>query len=117
MLDYSLIEDIEDNLDEFKIVSYENDTIVGNIEVTNDGYFVASISYDEGFTIKVNGEEQEYELVNKAFIGFPIQEGYYEIEITYQSPWLKEGKIVSLVGFSLFGIFFLFDLRKKLKKD
>ena len=117
LLDYSLIKDIEDNLDEFKIVSYENDTIVGNIEVTNDGYFVASIPYDEGFTIKVNGEEQEYELVNKAFIGFPIQEGYYEIEITYQSPWLKEGKIVSLVGFSLFGIFFLFDLRKKLKKD
>lgn len=113
LLDYDNIKNLKDTKKEFNITSMENDKIIGNIDVSSDSYFVTTLPYDEGFTVKVNGIEVSYEMINKGFVGFPIKSGHNEIEITYNSPWLDEGKAVSAFGVIIFIVISVFDYRKK----
>ena len=103
-LDYDYVLDAVDNVDEFKIDKDKTigDKIVGEINVNENGYFMLSIPYDKGFNIYVDGDLIDYELVDNAFIGFPINEGHHDIEISYISPYLLEGMILSLVGYMIF---------------
>lgn len=114
-LDYSKITGIKDSFDEFNITNFEEDNIEGNINVKEDAYFVTSIPYDEGFTIKVDGKVIGYEKVNKAFVGFPITKGEHTIVISYKAPWFKEGLVLSAISFVVFIVIVIFDLRKKKK--
>ncbi len=98
-LDYDKI--IKD-YDKFNISQIKDNKIEGTINVTKKGYFNLTIPYDKGFTIYVDDKKTDYELVNKAFIGFPIEEGEHTIKIIYNSPLLLQGKILSLIGFIIF---------------
>ena len=114
-LKYDDLVGIKDNLSEF-IIDKEKSTdedINGYINMKENGYFVTSIPYDKGFTIKVNGRVVEYEKVNKAFIGLPITKGDKEIEISYKSPLLKEGKIISIISLIPFAYMVITDYKKK----
>ncbi|MGI6094029.1 MAG: YfhO family protein [Lachnospiraceae bacterium] len=76
--------------------------IAGNIEVYEEGYVITSIPYDAGFEVRRDGEEIAYRKVNMAFLGFPIEKGEHTIEIVYHAPGLTAGKILSVIGMSLF---------------
>ena len=80
----------------------KGDVIEGNINVKDDGYFKLSIPYDKGFEIYVDDVKTDYEVVNKSFIGFKINEGNHNIRIVYVSPLFKEGLVISFVGLVLF---------------
>jgi len=90
------------NIDEFKITTLNTENIKGNINVTEDGHFILKIPYDEGFKIKVNNKTKDYNLINESFIGFYLEKGDYEIEITYTPKQLKEGTILSITGLIMF---------------
>ena len=104
------------NVEEFNISKLDNNIITGTINVSDDSYFVTSIPYDEGFTVKVDDKIGEYSIVNKAFLGFPISKGEHRIEIIYNAPWFDFGKVVSILGFVLFGIILYYDFIKKKNK-
>ena len=106
ILDY---DNINPKYKSVNIESFSNDLIKGNIEIDEDGYLVTSIPYDEGFTIKVNDKVVDYEIVNTAFLGFKINKGKNNIEITYNTPWLKEGKLISIISLAIFVILLLID--------
>ena len=91
----------------------KGDRINGTIDVSENGYFVLSIPYDEAFQIKVDGKEKEFYKVNDVFIGFPLEKGNYKIEITYQAPWKNIGVTVSIVSLILFGIMIYIDKKQK----
>ncbi|XCP86619.1 YfhO family protein [Roseburia hominis] len=76
--------------------------IAGEIEVLDDGYFITSIPYDEGFEVRVDGKAVSYMKVNTAFLGFSIEKGEHKIELIYHAPGATAGKIVSVVGILLF---------------
>lgn len=100
LLDYNELEEINNNVDEFIFdkKKTKGDNIVGFIDVTNDGYFTLSIPYDNGYKVYVDGEEKEYEKVNAGFIGFKINKGKHDIQISYEAPFQKIGLIISLSG-------------------
>ena len=101
-LDYDNIKNIKNNITEFSSISVDNDTIRGNIKIDEYSYLVTTIPYDKGFKIKVNDKYVDYEMINKGFIGLPLEKGIYSIEITYETPLLYEGKILSTIGIVLF---------------
>lgn len=74
----------------------------GNITASASGYFVTTLPFDKGFRILVDGEPQDYEKVNTAFVGFPIQKGAHQITIDYTPP----GKYLG-IGLTLFTLCFL----------
>lgn len=109
-LDYDLIKDNSEALYPF-IIDMEHtkgDQIIGDVAMNNDGYFVLSVPYDKGFQVLVDGEEIAYEKVNTAFLGFPLTSGNHHIEITYEAPWYKIGKLISLSSFIVYVIYLIF---------
>lgn len=104
LYDYNDLVYINDEISPFVIDrdKTKGDVIEGNIDVKDDGYFKLSIPYDEGFEIYVDGEKTNYEVVNKSFIGFDINEGSHNIKIVYTSPLFKEGLVISCIGLVLF---------------
>ena len=119
-LGYNNITDFVHNVDEFMIDKELTigDEIVGNINVSENGYFIISIPYEEkGFTIYVDDKLTEYEKVDDTFIGFEINEGYHNIKIIYTSPYLFEGMVTSILGYMIFLPIIYSDIFKKRKKD
>lgn len=112
ILDNQDLLSIQDTHDEYVIEKIYGDTIEGNINVTENGYFSISIPYDEGFTIYLDHEKINYEKVNDNFIGFSITEGKHEIQIVYKAPWSRVGKILSICGFMLFSILVIVEKKK-----
>lgn len=117
-LDYSELEGISNSVDEFTfdLEKTKGDFIVGDIDVTDDGYFVSSIPYDSGFIVKVDGKNIDYRKVNETFLGFPIDKGHHHIEIEYRSPLKKEGLMLSGIG-SMVLIIITFVEERKSKKS
>lgn len=118
-LDYNQISNLNNTVDEFKIdtKNTKGNKIKGSVNVTEAGYFNLTVPYDEGFEIKVDGKETKYEKVNGAFIGFPIEKGHHQIDITYTAPNFNLGKNISIIGFTLFIIIFVYDtfIKRKTK--
>ena len=76
--------------------------IEGTVKGMADGYFVTSVPYDKGFTVKVDGHTVKTEKVNKVFLGFRIGAGTHHVKITYHAPGKRAGMLVSVVGIFLF---------------
>ncbi|MGN0601358.1 MAG: YfhO family protein [Oscillospiraceae bacterium] len=109
--------DVNENVDELKIDKDKShgDVIEGTVNCSDDGWFNLSIPYDKGFAITVDGEKQEYQKTDTAFIGFPVSKGEHVIKIVFTAPLLKQGKIVSTAGLILFIITAIIEvfLRKR----
>ena len=103
-LDYDYIKNIKSTHSEFIFDKEKTkaDILEGSINVKENGYFSISIPYDEGYTIYVDGKKKSYEKLNTSFIGFNISKGYHNIKIVYEAPWLKIGKIFTIIGIVLF---------------
>ncbi len=82
----------------------KGNTIAGNIEVQNTGYFITSIPYDKNFTIYVDGKQAAPEKVNTAFLGFPIEAGRHKVVIIYHASGVASGKFLSLVGLVMMAV-------------
>lgn len=91
----------------------KGDKIFGTVDVSKNGYFVLSIPYDEAFKIKVDGKKQEFSKINDVFLGFSLEKGTHEIEITYNAPWKNIGVIVSVISVILFLIMIYNDKKQK----
>lgn len=76
----------------------KGNTIAGEIQVKEEGYFITTIPYDKNFDITVDGKQTRARKVNTAFLGFPISEGSHQIEIVYHAPGARLGKFLSLLG-------------------
>ena len=115
ILDYNYVKDSLNNITMFDDLKYDNGVIKGTIKIKEPSYLVTSIPYDSGYTVKLNNVITDYEMINKGFIGVPIDKGEYKVEISYNSPWLKEGKIITSLGIILFVIVFSNE-KDKIKK-
>ena len=108
--------DINDNI-QVNIENTKNisDTIIGNVNVENDGYCVFTIPYDSGFKAYIDNNEVEIEMVNECFIGFKITSGEHEIKLVYEAPYSNLGKILSIISIIILLILLIFE-RKTNKK-
>ncbi len=88
----------------YEISEIQGDIIKGNIKVDEAGIMMTSIPAMKGFTVFVNGNKCEYKTIANAFIGVPLEEGEYEVEFRYETPYARIAWLISLMGFALFGV-------------
>lgn len=74
------------------------DIFWGSLNMEEDGYFVTSYPWKEGYQVTVDGILTEPERINTAFMGFPLSKGSHRIEISYEAPGFKLGFIISLLS-------------------
>lgn len=118
VLDYSVIASLRSELDamDFDMERTKGDVISGSISCAEDGWFMLTVPYDAGFSVLVDGESQNYEMVDGAFIGFPIEKGDHQIEITFTPPLLPQGKIISFFGLIMLAVLAVYEKADWVKK-
>ena len=97
----------------FQVEQFNHNYINGSIELKKPMMLFFSIPFDQGWSITVNGESREAELVNTAFIGLPLEEGEHQITLQYRSPFLLSGLIISIISLATYVIIVLLYYRKK----
>ena len=121
VMDGDALRSAMENKDAFIIETEDpiGDTLSGSIDVRKDGWFNITIPYDKNFTFLVDGEKVDYYRTDLAFMGFPIKAGKHTIEMTYNAPLKKEGRLVTFAGIAavsiLLSVFGIADLRRRKK--
>ena len=98
--------------DEVWNITYaDNTTLSGTITALSDGLFYSSVPYEPGWTVTVDGNRipiaQTYDPKNPdvkitdAQLCFPLTAGEHEITMTYKTPGLRGGLVLSLMGLTL----------------
>ena len=68
----------------------------------SDKYLYIAVPYSEGWSAAVDGKEVEILRANRAFMAIPIDAGDHEVKLSYSTPYLKTGYIISSVSVLFF---------------
>lgn len=115
-INYSALRSINKRIDPLIIdqINSTNDKIIATINASKDGYVKTTIPYEKyAFKIYVDGELVNNKIIDNTFIGFEITKGTHNIEITYTSPYLRQGIICSLIGLLFLILIIIYKYTKK----
>ena len=104
------LEQVKENL--LTDVTYTNNKFTFKSNTQTQKVAVTNIPYDAGWTLKINGEKADFIKVNGGFIGFITPAGEASYELTYFTPYLKEGLAVTTMS-ALLLVALCFIYRKK----
>ena len=85
--------------DSFEPVTLEDGLVEGTFTASEDGALLMSIPYEAGWMATVDGEEQELQPVfGGGMTALTVDAGKHEVKLSYMSPGLFTGTIVSCVS-------------------
>ncbi|MFA9376840.1 MAG: YfhO family protein [Lachnotalea sp.] len=82
-------------------IAMTNNKITGNIDVSKDKILCFSVLYNTGWKLKIDGQETSLYKANTMYMATNITKGAHKVELTYQTPGIKVGIIISLAIFIL----------------
>lgn len=83
------------------VTDYSETKITGDIRVNSNGYFLTSIPYEKGWTVKVDGKKTEVEPLADALVMIPLSKGTHTIQLTYMPDGLMAGVVISICGIGI----------------
>lgn len=98
--------------DSMKKVSITTNHISGTVELAQTKLLCLSLPYSDGWTLKVDGKEQPLIRTNIMFSGVVLDAGKHKLELSYRTPYLKAGCMISLAAFIIL-ILYIIITRKK----
>ena len=100
----------QDTLHDIKV---NNNRIEGDADLKEKGVMLLSIPYSKGWSAVVDGEKAELKKANIMYSSLELPEGTHHIVLTYRTPYLNEGLLLSASSlFVLIGVF-LYHRRKE----
>jgi uncharacterized membrane protein YfhO len=102
----------------FQMTKFKNDHFQGKISIKDKKKILFfSMPQDKGWTVKVDGKVAEILKVNIGLAGILLSPGDHEIEMIYNTPYLKEGMIISIIAWLIFiaAVVYYFISTKKSK--
>ena len=99
--------------DETLVVTEHSSTeINGTVEVKEDGVFILSVPYEKGWTVKVDGQKKEVQLLGDCMIAIPMEAGEHSIEARFVPNGMAPGIVLSVCGLLIFVLMCLLRRRK-----
>ena len=83
-------------------VTFDGDSVSGEISLDSPRYMVFQIPYSSGWTIEVNGKQKRPERADLCYLGVRLEEGTSQLRLVYHSPGLRAGILCSAAGLVLF---------------
>ena len=81
-----------------------------------DGILCLAVPYRQGYRLTVDGKETEIQEINKMYVGAYLEKGEnYAILLTYETPGLKIGVILTIIGV-IFAVSLVIFNKKSLRK-
>lgn len=78
-------------------VQISNNRVAGDINVSQDKTLCFSILYNTGWKLKIDGVEAPLYKANTMYMATDVSKGTHTIELTYQTPGMKTGSLISLI--------------------
>ena len=101
--------------DTLQISEFKQNYIKGTLYVDYTKMFFASIPFDKGWKVKVDGKNVEPIVLNIGFIGFPVQQGKHLIEMKFFPGYLYFSFALTIIGALLYLIMFFLAKEFKIK--
>lgn len=76
-------------------------SVQGTIRTSHDGILTSSIPYSTGWKAIDNGHKGKVIRTNTAFVGMRLRAGMHKITLYYETPGLRLGSFISLIGIIL----------------
>ena len=92
-------------------IQLETDKLSGDIQLDTAGVLCVAIPYSKGWRAYVDGKDEAVICVNEHYIGAALERGYHKVEFSYDTPYKKQGLIMSFIGILLFICILLFERR------
>lgn len=102
------------------MTQFTKNKIEGTINVIQEqANLFFSIPYNQGWKVKIDGKECPLYQAQIGFMAVDIPQGEHQVELYYQTPYLKTGTIISGVVLTFVLGYFIYDqfLLKKLQKN
>lgn len=96
-----------------EMLSFSDTMIHGRIDVPEKKDLIFMIPNEPGWCVKVDGEITETGKFMNAFIAVPMTEGTHEVLLTYQTPGLRMGAVVSLCSLGLLILLLFLEKRAR----
>jgi uncharacterized membrane protein YfhO len=101
----------------YNITEFTDTKITGEVDAAEDGLMFTSIPYNEGWSVTVDGEEQELVSIGEdGLIGVDVPKGKHEVVFKFVPQGFYLGCGVSAVSLALAVIVTLFIFKKKKNK-
>lgn len=94
------------------ITDHSDRKISGTLTAKKDGYLYTSIPYEEGWTVRIDGERVVPEAYFEALLMVPITAGRHEVTFTYWPRGLTGGMLISLLSLAVL-MTLIYSARKK----
>lgn len=89
------------NQNKMQVESHKNGKLSGRISLGEGQKIMTSIPYDDGWTVKIDGEKVETEKFADTFMAIDCPAGEHEIRFSYISPGVKAGGIAAVLSLLL----------------
>ena len=88
----------------------------GDVTLASDGILQFSIPYGRGWTACVDGSEVELLRAGGMYMALPLTAGTHHVALTYETPGLRTGAIVSLAALAVLLVWTFAARRARRKK-
>ncbi len=99
----------------FNINEYTQNTFKGTITLEQTKMLFFSIPFDKGWTANIDGVKTNPLLVNTGFVGFIVDKGTHNIELSFTPLYFILSAIISLVAILIYILLIIFKHRIKFK--
>jgi Predicted membrane protein len=79
-------------------LQFKRNQVSGTITTPRSGILTSSIPYSIGWSVNVDGHRAKTVRTNQAFLGVWLPAGQHHVAFNYQTPGLKTGVKMSLIG-------------------
>ncbi len=90
-------------------VIFADNRVSGDITVSENKLLCLSLPYSEGWTAYVDGKETLIQKTDLSFMGIELSPGTHRIELRYFTPHLAVGIALSILGWSIWIVWFIVD--------
>lgn len=89
------------NRESLEDVAFSKNSVTGHVNLDSPACMVFQIPWSEGWSLQVNGEDRELLQTDRCYMGTVLERGENEIRLTYRTPGLRTGSLMSLAGLLL----------------
>lgn len=88
--------------DKFAINKFSENHITGTVNTPESKVLFFAMPFDEGWSVKVNGQDAKLQRLNCGLTGLITQKGNNNVELSFTPRYKKMGALVSLISLALF---------------
>ena len=85
-----------------KDIEIGQDIVTGNIELSGKKILMLSIPYSKGWKAYVDGVGTEVIRGDLMYMAVPVEKGFHSIMLKYETPCLRAGAVMGVIGIVLF---------------